>query len=141
MRAVVVMSQSIGGILTYETAKADPDGMAFKAYLDQLAALGTPFVTSAGNNGEQRPNIDLLPQVLEDEDTPIINVGAVDYQGKLWSGSQDGDQVTIYAAGFPSESQSKKDKTPILTGGTSLAAPAVAGLIATCTQSECTNYL
>ena len=103
-----------------------------KAYINRILELGTPIVTSAGNHGEERPKIDQIPQIFEDGDTPLINVGAVNYQGKLWSHSQDGDQVTIYAPGDKAEAQTKVEKTSIEGEGTSIAAPAVGGLIATC---------
>jgi len=132
MKAVVVSSMSFGEGFTHDTAIADSKGKALKTYMDDIIALGTPIITSAGNHGEERPKIDQMPQVFEDGDFPIINVGAVNYQGKLWSHSQDGDQVTIYAPGDKAEAQSKNDKAPLEGEGTSIAAPAVAGLIATC---------
>jgi hypothetical protein len=136
MRAVIVCSMSFGASSTHDSAHADARGKAMKAYIDKTAGLGTPIVTSAGNHGIKRPIIDQLPQVLEDEDTHIINVGAVDFHGKLWPNSQDGDQVTIYAPGTGSESQTKTDKTSMIGSGTSIAAPAVAGLIAVYMSSD-----
>jgi hypothetical protein len=83
MRAVIVCSMSFGASWTHGSAHADPKGQAMKAYMDKIAGLGTPIVTSAGNHGIKRLIVDQLPQVLEDDDTHIINVGAVDFHSKL----------------------------------------------------------
>jgi hypothetical protein len=136
MRAVIVCSMSFGASWTHDSAHADPKGQAMKAYIDKIAGLGTPIVTSAGNHGIKRLIIDQLPQVLEDDDTHITNVGAVGFHGKLWPNSQGGDQVTIHASGTGSESQTKTDRTSMIGSGTSIAAPAVAGLIAVYMSSD-----
>lgn len=138
IRALVVYSISDDEQLSYKQAHADPFGEAVKLWIDKLASLGTPLVTSSGNHGDYpgRKLIDQIPQVLEDENTHIINVGAVDFQGMRWKSSQDGPQITIHGPGVASEAQAKKDKTSIKVEGTSFSAPAVAGQIAVYMCSE-----
>jgi hypothetical protein len=63
--------------------------------LQDLFALGLPFVTSSGNFARLEINIERIPSVLADENTPIINVGNVDLEGNRVRDSQRGPQLTI----------------------------------------------
>jgi hypothetical protein len=80
-RSVVVSALSVSpkARLTYETAKDDELYQAlFTIPLQELFSMGVPFITSSGNNAGgdgKRNTIDELPQVLTDDDLPIITVG------------------------------------------------------------------
>lgn len=52
-------------------------------WIKDLFRYGVPVVLSSGNEGDNgRRVIDHIPQVLETEDLPIINVGAATLEGK-----------------------------------------------------------
>lgn len=63
-------------VFTYIQAKNNPAirgnvARSVKGTVD----LGVPFVTASGNHDESRV-VDKLPQVLDDDDIPLIVVGA-----------------------------------------------------------------
>lgn len=96
---------------------------AYLPPLQELLGLGVPVVCAAGNYALEpgnRKNIDTIPPLLQSEDTPLINVGAADYEGNLVPKSQDGSQVTIYAPGRDVEAQSIHDELGQVTSGTSV---------------------
>jgi hypothetical protein len=123
--------------LTREEAERSYIGRDFLGPMQRLLDYGIPIVLASGNYGDQpgRDVIDMMPQVLEKDSFPIINVGAATIEGKPWpktqgQGSQDGTQLTIYAAGVDVQVHNNIDGKDITDSGTSLAAPAVAGIIA-----------
>lgn len=153
-RSVVITSLAIGaGGITPEAAKMNEQMQTL--YGDDLRALsklGVPFVMASGNDADKpdRGDVNQLPKALQDDDIPLIIVGASDWEGKRAEFSQGGPLVTIYAPGVSVECQNKVDQRQAIASGTSLgkqmsfpgsyseltgssnvAAPQVAGLIAT----------
>jgi hypothetical protein len=61
---------------TYIQAKNNPaiQGNVARS-VKGIVDLGVPFVTASGNDDESRI-VDRLPQVLDDDDIPLIVVGA-----------------------------------------------------------------
>jgi hypothetical protein len=123
--------------MTREDAERIDLGKDFVANMKLVFSLGVPIVLASGNNGDQdkRDVIDTIPQVLEKDDFPIINVGAATLEGKAWPktqgpGTQDGTQLTIYAVGEDVQVHNHIDGKEESDSGTSLAAPVVAGIIA-----------
>jgi hypothetical protein len=101
-RSVVFTALGSPESWTYETAMNDY--YAKEDWLDgikDLQNLGVPFLCAAGNFGQvpNRLTIDTLPAVLQDNNTPIIVVGAADYEGARELSSQIGSQLTVYAPG------------------------------------------
>lgn len=90
--------------------------------LRAILNIGVPIVCAAGNyaNQQGRENIDTVPPLFQDEDTPLINVGAADYEGKRLAMSQGGNQVTIYAPGLDIVIPRKNDFETELQSGTSV---------------------
>ena len=122
-KSVVVCSLGYGEKLDED----DMRGLAividmFKTPLEDLFALGVPFVASAGNEATTRgrENIDSLPKLFEDSETPIINVGGANYDGSRYPSSQAGSHLTLYAPGHSVEVQSKEDGKTETDDGTSM---------------------
>lgn len=124
---------------TREEAKQSALGKEFLKEMKKVLNSGVPIVVSTGNSGDKqtgREAVDMLPSVLESDKFPIITVGATTLDGKAWpntqgKGSQDGTQVTIYTTGVDVDVHNDEDGPSMLDSGTSYAAPAVAGIIAT----------
>lgn len=73
---------------------------AFEPFLRRLFDLGVPFVTAAGNIGRDGSSaIDSIPQTLQDDANPIINVGAANFQGQRTGISKFGPKLSVYAPG------------------------------------------
>ena len=113
-------------------------GKDFIDPINRLFSYGIPVVLASGNYAKQakRDVIDMIPQVMEGDDFPIINVGAATLEGKAGpdtqgQGTQDGTQLTIYAVGVDVQVHNDEDGEDMTDSGTSFAAPAVAGIIAT----------
>jgi hypothetical protein len=108
-----------------------------KTAIQRLLDLGIPVVQSAGNEHEKgRPNIDTWPQYFASEEFPLIVVGATTQDSVRWSDSQVGEQLTTYAPGDGVQTLLAQDRWTALGSGTSLSAPAVAGVIATYLASD-----
>jgi hypothetical protein len=121
-QSVVLIASGSEDAYSYAIAKADETIRSiYEGGIQQILGLGIPIVCAAGNNAEKpgRQNIDTLPSVLQDENTPLINVGAADYEGNRILMSQHGSQLTVYAPGYLVESQSPVDLSPIVSTGTS----------------------
>jgi hypothetical protein len=137
---VVVCAQAVvwdQGGFTREEAQRKDFGRDFIKYGKLLQDRGIPIILSSGNFGDQekRRIIDTVPAVLESDDLPFINVGAATLDGRPWpntqgQGTQDGTQLTIYAVGEEVDVHDHLDGGSIRKSGTSIAAPAVAGIIA-----------
>jgi hypothetical protein len=111
------------GFDTYEKVKQDQECQKMYALdIRKILSLGVPIVCAAGNYAERpgRGNIDSLPMLFSDETTPIINVGAADYNGQRAPFSQGGSQVTIYAPGVDIEVPFKIDHQTKTVPGTSV---------------------
>jgi hypothetical protein len=93
----------------------------FEPGLKELLSLGVPIVCAAGNAAQKqgRQNIDTAPAVYQDQDTPLINVGAANFDGDSWEGSQYGKQLTLYAPGVQVAVQSVNGEQPVFRTGTS----------------------
>ncbi|KAI4935539.1 uncharacterized protein J4E92_002830 [Alternaria infectoria] len=147
---VVVMSRgterAVGdnGHKGYTREEAENDYRAKQEilWINQLFSYGVPVVLASGNEAETegRKVIDHFPQVLETDDFPIINVGAATLAGKAAPFSQGlgtqqdpekRTQLTIYGVGVDVDVHDQYDGAATQDSGTSFAAPAVAGIIAT----------
>jgi hypothetical protein len=106
-----------------------------------ILELGVLIVLAAGNdakvsiNGKKREDIDAIPQVLEKDTFPIINVGVASLDGKVMDFSQGkgtgkGTHLTIYGVGDKVDVYDHNDGKGTTSSGTSIAAPAVAGIVA-----------
>ncbi|KAH6866620.1 peptidase S8/S53 domain-containing protein [Alternaria rosae] len=149
-KAIVVMSRgterAVGdnGHKGYTRAEAENDYRAKQQirWIKDLFNYGVPVVLASGNNAEtgSRKIIDHFPQVLETDDFPILNVGAATLAGKAAPFSQGlgtqqdpekRTQLTIYGVGVDVDVHDQYDGAATQDSGTSFAAPAVAGIIAT----------
>jgi hypothetical protein len=99
-RSVVLITQG-WGITNYAEAKGNTMFQTlWENNIRDLFKLGVPLVLAAGNNvAGNRKAIDTRPQVYQDQFTPIINVGAADFDGKRAEMSRYNDQPMIYAPG------------------------------------------
>lgn len=100
-------------------------GGYFKDYLNslKLSKKGVILVTAAGNYGEH------FNEVFLDKKTyPGIVVGAVTPVGNVWSHSQVGEKVQIYAPGHILYNYALSPNEPV-SSGTSFSSPLVAGSI------------
>lgn len=90
--------------------------------LRQILGLGVPVVCAAGNYAEQqgRQDIDTLPMLFQYDATPLINVGAANYDGSRRAASQGGSQLTLYAPGQDVEVPQRIDFQSQLESGTSM---------------------
>lgn len=116
-KAVVISSLGFGSsTLTYEQSLTDPDANVMRPYFEKLFKMGVPFISSAGNRAEIQPTIRRLPKIIQDDDYPIINVGAVGLDGSKAKFSQDGDQLTISAPGVDVTGKNKDGTEGTLSG-------------------------
>jgi hypothetical protein len=118
-KSVVTCSHGWKIGMDHKKAETDPAAINMRVYLDRLFEMGVPFISSSGNLGRLFKTIDKLPKVLEDPDTPIINVGAVDADGSTPIFSQTGPQLTISAPGVGIAGQKKEDGKEGIEEGTS----------------------
>lgn len=96
--------------------------------IDKILGRGVPIILASGNEGGLIPS---YPQDIESRERPIINIGGTTQDGFVLPGSQGGPQLTIHAPGERLTCHTKKDWEMVDKSGTSIAAPAVAGVIAT----------
>ncbi|KAJ4319958.1 hypothetical protein N0V94_003628 [Neodidymelliopsis sp. IMI 364377] len=98
--------------------------------IEPILNIGVPVVVTSGNDRKNSDKSDKAPANLYAADFPIIVVGGTDQNGNRGSYSQGTQANAVHAPGNPVD-MSKKDGSKLSTWGTSLAAPAVSGLIAT----------
>jgi hypothetical protein len=142
---VVVMSKGTDYLekgFTREEAEGITLGKDFTKEMNEIFRLGVPVVLASGNEGDKgRKLVDNIPQVLQNEQEderkilPIINVGAATLDGKVmsWSpgqGTKEGTKLTVYRVGDNVDFHGPEDGKKTQASGTSIAAPAVAGIIA-----------
>ncbi|KAJ5586852.1 uncharacterized protein N7459_002617 [Penicillium hispanicum] len=107
-------------------------------HVNTLDDMGVPFINSAGNEalekskvtGKLRTNVDTAPGAFAGDGLPVINVGAVDFQGNLAPFSARGDLVSIYAQGVNDKCLDRNGNR-VRISGTSIAAPIPASYVAT----------
>ncbi|KAF2873587.1 peptidase S8/S53 domain-containing protein [Massariosphaeria phaeospora] len=131
-RNSIVLSSlgSIRGAIAQEYKDSDFGKRTLQAIKD-IMNVGAPVVLAAGDSPTKGSPVDTFPQILESKDLPLINVGAAHLSGHALDESALGDQVTIYAPGVDVVVHGKNDNEHGQVTGTSPAAPAVAGVIAT----------
>jgi hypothetical protein len=134
--------QNLG--FTEADAENEPLATGRRTSMLKVLKLGVPIVLSAGNkakkdsgrnDGKKREDIDTIPQVLEKDTFPVINVGAASLVGKAMDFSQgkgtgQGTHLTIYGVGDKVDVHDHNDGKGTTSSGTSIATPAVAGIIA-----------
>jgi hypothetical protein len=122
-RSVVVSANEyyIAG-MTHQQVTTDPYYRLWRQPLLDIVNMGVPFVHAAGNSAnkaDRQPESDALPQLLQDDDIPMIIVGAVDYHGKRADFSQLGRVSTLYAPGVNVECHTKSNGISVEKTGTS----------------------
>jgi hypothetical protein len=121
--SVVLIAKGTTDSWTYQRAMNDDWKKSdWLSGIKKLQDLGVPFICAAGNYGEDpmRPSIDTIPAVFQDDDTPIIVVGAADYEGARVPSSQLGPQLTVYAPGKEVLGQRREFKGEGTFTGTSM---------------------
>ncbi|KAH8730501.1 peptidase S8/S53 domain-containing protein [Phaeosphaeriaceae sp. PMI808] len=98
--------------------------------IEPLLNIGVPVVVASGNQRKSSDSSDEAPATLYAPDFPIIVVGGTDPNGNRDSFSQGKRANAVHAPGSQID-VSNKDGTKAQDKGTSFAAPAVCGLIAT----------
>jgi cerevisin len=104
-----------------------------KKAIKDLFNLDVPVFFPAGNFAEDpaRANVDTLPALWAESNFPLVVVGSTSKNGRKSAFSQGGPKVTVYAMGEDNACVNKESFYPdIKIGGTSVACPQVAGLIA-----------
>ncbi|KAF2821397.1 subtilisin-like protein [Ophiobolus disseminans] len=77
-----------------------PEGLdRIKQLIGDIMNEDVPFIVAAGNSAQTTTNIDTHPQLFEGPNFPIINVGAVDNDGKEAVFSQKGPHLNVHAFG------------------------------------------
>jgi hypothetical protein len=83
-RSAVTTGVAIDKFMTPAEAKADKEIQElYGDHLRELSALNVPFVTATGNGDspDHPREVDQIPSVLQDDDMPLVVVGAADYEG------------------------------------------------------------
>lgn len=133
-KSVVMMSMVIAEEIfsSPEEARKDVLGIQFTDLFNDIMDLGVPIVVSAGNYGDKgRKDIDNVPPILEGPDLPLMVIGGATESGERAPFSQEGNQVALYGPGVNVKCRAKDGSTQDDGGGTSVAVPIVAGVIAT----------
>lgn len=122
--SVVLQTSGTAPVYTRAEAMADETLQPAEELLRKILDKGIPVVLAAGNNDpydENKKIINSAPQVYQDdEDFPLINVGAADFEGKRVRSSRYGDQLTIYAPGKDVASLPKEGLVSKSMTGTSI---------------------
>lgn len=126
-RSVVLMTSGSSAQWSYATAKADEiELVKWEKPTQDLLNMGVPIVCASGNVGTDinRYIVDTLPQVLQhDEETPIINVGNAEFNGKRRDKSRyfakGDDRLMIYAPGTDVKLLPKDGFNAVTDSGTS----------------------
>jgi hypothetical protein len=124
-KSVVLITWGSKQIWTYASVKADETSKEnYEHAIKEVLDLGVPIVCASGNEAETvgRTDIDSLPAVYQDRDTPLINIGAATYEGDRLGMSQYGNQLTMYAPGYQVAVQGVNGFDTIYRSGTSVGA-------------------
>jgi subtilisin family serine protease len=122
-KSVVLLTRGFSEKITHDNCPQDWR-KAWVGYMNDFFNEGVPLVVSAGNTEKgysepQKLPMDTAPQVLEDKDTPLINVGAATLAGEHSKSSRAGTQLTVYAPGDPVKAQGRTDGGFVVATGTS----------------------
>jgi hypothetical protein len=105
------------GKSTYESVRDAYDlQVKYANEFRDVMRMGVPIICAAGNSGG---DIDNVPQLFADEDTPLIVVGAAGWDGRRMPFSQGGNQLTVHAPGDYCPLQSRVDQEEVVNRGTS----------------------
>jgi hypothetical protein len=118
-KSVIVCSKGTLDPTTRDAVINDPSLSVALVYFNAIIDLGTPIVYAAGNQreGTLRNNIDSFPQVLQDENTPLILVGAAKKDGGRKEDSQgEPSRLTVHAPGEGVFALKKDSKTELFDG-------------------------
>ncbi|KAJ5901605.1 Subtilisin-like protease 6 [Penicillium taxi] len=106
-------------------------------FIKNLEALDAVPVTSAGNTGDEDDSglEKKVPTNLGTDDNTLITVGGTKSDGDLWSKTTPkragkAGSITVYAQGSKVTTQNGEGVVSSDHSGTSLASPAIAGLVA-----------
>ncbi|KAJ5885181.1 hypothetical protein N7495_009691 [Penicillium taxi] len=128
MSSVLFDDNNDADSLTYEEKKE------IEILMSTLFHMGVPIVMAAGNIdfGDESDEVNGIPQVFEDDDFPLLNVGSADQFGNIDCTSKRGSKVSVYLDGTAATCVAFKDSAGnyVPQIGTSYAAPLLAGMIA-----------
>ncbi|KAF2867475.1 peptidase S8/S53 domain-containing protein [Massariosphaeria phaeospora] len=131
-KSVIISSMSEPKIYMEAEGKTDFED-AWMETLHECHEKGVPVVFASGSlqmEDPDREEVDLLPMSMESKTIPVINVGSAKKDGSRDPLSQGGPKLTVHAPGDAVEVQTKVNEAKFEYYGSSMAAPAVAGLIA-----------
>jgi subtilisin family serine protease len=103
LKSVIVMCAGFtrGDTISNEDWKRNGD--AWDDALSPLLRKGIPIVLASGNNRKLSDNMNGLPETLQKQTFPVINVGSVDAKGNRAENSQGGSQLAVHAVGVDVE--------------------------------------
>jgi subtilisin family serine protease len=119
LKSVIVMSAG------FTREGTDSDEKEWKRYgdawddaLSPLLKKGIPIVLASGNKRELSDDMHGLPETLQKQTFPVINVGSVDAKGNRAYDSQGGRQLAVHAVGVDVQ-LAHKDGKIVTASGTS----------------------
>ena len=103
------------------------DSLKIERTMRDLFDINTVIVVPSGNyaKGTSRQDVDTFPSLWEDENFPLIVVGAVDQDGNYATFSQRGRHVTTWAPGVSISCSGDHSPGTSYGTGTSFSAPMV----------------
>lgn len=119
LNSVVTTSICYGNDLRHSELREDRDCRQLIKRIKCLLDMGVPVVCAAGNLTKFSDAIDSLPAVMEDEEHPVIVVGATNKDGKHATFSQSGGSLTTNASGVGIKGQTKANSHSEERSGTS----------------------
>lgn len=132
-----VISISFGSLDVIDPNNLDPDWQQAKNAIIKILNNDVPIFAAGGNKanqyagGKRRFNVDTAPAVFEGVDCPMIVVGNSDNTGRIYTTSQRGPHVQIFAPGRGVTTQDFRGNAPVIKTGSSFSAPLMAGMVAT----------